>query len=108
MEWLMLKLKVQYFGHLLQSANSLEGLDADSLDAGKDWKWKEKRAEEDEMVGWHHRHNAHESEQTLGDSDDREVWCIIATSSDTTEWLNTNNQEEDFIWMEISISHEGI
>ena len=50
----MLKRKVQYFGHLMQSAYLLEGLHAKPLDAGKDWKWKQKRAAEDEMVGWHH------------------------------------------------------
>ena len=31
-------------------------------DAGKDWKWEEKGTTEDEMVGWHHRLNAHEFE----------------------------------------------
>ena len=38
-------------------------------DAGKDWRQKEKGTTEDEMVGWHHRLNGHESEQTLGDSE---------------------------------------
>ena len=47
LEGLMLKLKLQYFGHLMQTANSLE------IDAGKDQRQKEK-ATEDEMVGWHH------------------------------------------------------
>ena len=37
-------------------------------DAGKDWE-QEKRAREDEMVGWHHRLNAHEFEQTPRDSE---------------------------------------
>ena len=31
-------------------------------DAGKDWMWKEKGTTEDEMVGWHHQLNGHESE----------------------------------------------
>ena len=31
-------------------------------DAGKDWKLEEKGITEDEMVGWHHRLNGHESE----------------------------------------------
>ena len=35
-------------------------------DAGKDWGQKEKGVTEDEMVGWHHRFNGHEFEQTLG------------------------------------------
>ena len=34
-------------------------------DAGKDWGQEEKGAAEDEMVGWHHRLNGHECEQTL-------------------------------------------
>ena len=38
-------------------------------DAGKDWRQKEKRATEDEIVGWHHRLNGHEFEQTLGESE---------------------------------------
>ena len=29
------------------------------LDAGKDWRWEEKRMIEDEMAGWHHRFNGH-------------------------------------------------
>jgi len=36
-------------------------------DAGKDGRQKEKGVTEDEMVGWHHQLNGHESEQTLGD-----------------------------------------
>ena len=43
------------------------------LDAGKDWGQEEKRATEDEMVGWHHWLNEHELEQTLG-LVDREAW----------------------------------
>ena len=38
-------------------------------DAGKDWGQEEKGAAEDEMVGWHHKFNGHELEQTLGDSE---------------------------------------
>ena len=37
-------------------------------DSGKDWK-QEKGTTEDEMVAWHHLLNAHESEQTPGDSE---------------------------------------
>ena len=49
LEGLMLKLKLQYFGHLMQRVDSLE---KDS-DAGRDW-GQEKRMTEDEMAGWHH------------------------------------------------------
>ena len=38
-------------------------------DAGKDWRQEEKGMTEDEMVGWHHRLNGHEFEQTLEDSE---------------------------------------
>ena len=38
-------------------------------DAGKDWGWEEKGMTEDEMVGWHHRINGHEFQQTLGDGE---------------------------------------
>ena len=46
----MLKLKLQYFGHLMQRANSLEK----TLMLGKIDGQKEKGMTEDEMVGWHH------------------------------------------------------
>ena len=49
LEGLMLKLKLQYFGHLMQSQ-----LTGKELDAGKDGRQKEKRAAEDEMVRSHH------------------------------------------------------
>jgi len=38
-------------------------------DAGKDWRQKEKRVAEAEMVGWHHRFNGHELGQTSADSE---------------------------------------
>ena len=38
-------------------------------DARKDWGQDEKGDTEDEMVGWHHWLNAHEFEQTKGDSE---------------------------------------
>ena len=60
-----LKLKLQYFGHLMQRADSL----AKNLMLGKT-EGKRRRGEtEDEMVGWHHRLDEHEFEGTLGDSE---------------------------------------
>ena len=51
LEGLMLKLKLQYFGHLMWRADSLEGADAfPDPDAGKDWRQKKKVVAEDEMV----------------------------------------------------------
>ena len=37
-------------------------------DAGKDWRQEEKQVTEDEMLGWHHRLNEHDFEQTPRDS----------------------------------------
>ena len=50
LEGLMLELKLQYFGHLMQRVDSLE---KDS-DAGRDWGQEEKGTTKDEMAGWHH------------------------------------------------------
>ena len=49
LEGLMLKLKLQYFSHLMQRVDSLE-----KTDAGRDWGQEEKGTTEDEMDGWHH------------------------------------------------------
>ena len=54
LEGLMLKLKLQYFGHLMRRADSLEK----TLMLGK-IEGQKKGMTEDEMVGWHHRLNAH-------------------------------------------------
>ena len=71
LEGQMLKLELQYFGHLMGRADSLEKswLIVKDPDAGKDWRQEEKRATEDEMVGWHHWLNGHEFEQHAGDNE---------------------------------------
>ena len=83
LEGLMLKLKLQYFSHLMRKANSLE-----RLKAGEG-------AREDEMVGWHHQLNGHESEQTPGDSEGQGSLACCSPwgckELDTTERLNNNN-----------------
>ena len=38
-------------------------------DAAKAWRQDEKGTTEDEMAGWHHHFNGHESDQTLGDAE---------------------------------------
>ena len=48
LEGMMLKLKLQYFGHLMRRVDSLE-----KTDAGRDWGQEEKGTTEDEMAGWH-------------------------------------------------------
>ena len=61
----MLKLKLQYFGHLMRRADSFEK----TLMLGKIEGRRKKGATEDEMVGWHHRLNGHGFEQALGVGD---------------------------------------
>ena len=50
LEGMMLKLKLQYFGHLMRRVDSMEK----NSDAGRDWGQEEKGTTEDEMAGWHH------------------------------------------------------
>ena len=49
LEGMMLKLKLQYFGHLMRRVDSLE-----KTDAGRDQGQEEKGTTEDEMARWHH------------------------------------------------------
>ena len=57
LEGMMLKLKLQYFGLLMQRVDSLE-----KTDDGRDLGQEEKGTTEDEMAGWHHGLNGRESE----------------------------------------------
>ena len=85
---LMLKLKLQYFGHLMWRTDSLEK----TLMLGKDWRQEEKGMTEDEMAGWHHRLDGREFEQALGVGDRQGSLACCSPwgckESDTTEWLN--------------------
>ena len=54
----MLKLKLQYFGHLIRRVDSLEK----TLMLGGIGEQEEKGTTEDEVAGWHHRLNGHEFE----------------------------------------------
>ena len=87
LEGLMLKLKVQYFGHLMWRTDSFEK----PLMLG-DWRQEEKGTTEDEMVGWHHLLNGHEFEWTLGVGDGQgglacyDSWGL--KKSDMTERLH--------------------
>ena len=84
---LKLKLKLQYFGHLMQRADSLEK----TPDAGKDWR-QEKEMTEDEMIGWHHWLHAHEFEEASGIGDGQGSLACCSPwghkESDMTEGLN--------------------
>ena len=64
-------------------------------DAGKDWRQEQKGMAEDEMVGWHHWLNGHESEPTPGDSEGQggPAGCSLwdRKESHMAGWLNNNN-----------------
>ena len=61
----MLKLKLQYFGHLMRRADSLEK----TLMLGKTEGKGKRGKREDEMAGWHHQLSGQEFEQTPGDGE---------------------------------------
>ena len=67
------------------------------LDAGKDWRQKEKGKTEDEIVVWHHQLNGHELEQTPGDGEEQGSLACCGPwghqESDTTERLNNYSLE---------------
>ena len=54
---MMLKLKLQYFGHLMRTVDSLE-----KTGAGRNWGQEEKGTTKDEMAGWHNELDGRESE----------------------------------------------
>ena len=87
LEDLMLKLKLQYFGHLMRRVDSSE-----KTDAGRDWGQEEKGTTEDEMVGWHHRLDGHGFGWTLGVGVGQGGLACCGPwghrESDTTERLN--------------------
>ena len=87
LEGLMLKLKLQYFGHLIRRADSFE-----KTLIGKEWRQEEKGTAEDEMVGWHHWLKGHEFEWTpgVGDGQGGLVCCSPwgCKELDMTEQLN--------------------
>ena len=85
---MMLKLKLQYFGHLMRRVDSLEK----NSDAGRDWGQEEKGTTEDEMAGWHHWLDGRESECTPGVGDGQGGLACCDSwgpkESDVTERLN--------------------
>ena len=86
LEGLMLKLKLQYFGHVMRRTDSFEK----TLMLGKTE--GERRRGQQRMVGWHHGVHGHESEQAPGVDDGQGslVCCNPwgCKESDRTEQLN--------------------
>ena len=87
---LVLKLKLQYFGHLMWRTDSLEKI----LMLGKIEGRRRSVATEDETVGWHPWVNGHQFEQAPGNSEKQ--GSLVHSSpcglkeSDTTERLDNN------------------
>ena len=73
----------------------------DIFSHGKDWRQKEKRATENEMVGWHHQCYGHEIKQAPWDGEGQGslVCCSLwgLKELDTTEQLNNNNNIKLFV-----------
>ena len=70
-------------------------------DAGKDWRW-EKKGTEDEMVGWCHRLDGHEFDQTPGVGDGQES-LVCCSPWGRKEWDTT----EQLNWLGLFISAEN-
>ena len=87
LEGRMLKLKLQYFGHLMRRVDSLQKTLMLGGIGGR-----RRRGRQDEMAGWHHRLNGRELEWTPGVGDGQGgLACCDAwghKESDMTEWLN--------------------
>ena len=77
---LMLKLKLQYFGHLMRRADSFEKM------LGKIE--EEKGMREDKMVGWHHWLNGHDFEQTLEYSEGQGSHGAVHGVATSRPWLS--------------------
>ena len=80
----MFKLKLQYFGHLMQRTDSLEKtLMLEKIEVGR-----RRGLTEDEMVGWHHRLDGHEFEQAsgVGDGQGSLACCSPWGCKELTHW----------------------
>ena len=101
LEGLMLRLKIQYFGYLMQRTDSLEK----TLILGK-IKGRRKRGRQDEMVGWYHQLDGREFEQAPGVSDGQgSLTCCSPWGRkelDTTEWLNWTEYNHMFVKLILS------
>ena len=89
LEGLLLKLKLQYFGHPMRRTDSLEKtLMLGKIEGGK------RRGQQ--MVGWHHQLNGHEFEQTLGDGEGQGSLASCSSwgckESDRTKWPKNNKK----------------
>ena len=103
LEGMMLKLKLQYFGHLMRRVDSLEKTLMLEVIRGR-----RRRGWQDEMAGWHHRLDGHESEWTLGVCDGQgglaccDSWGLWvghdwATKLNWTDWEKVYKKKYDAV-----------
>ena len=89
-------LKLQYFGHLMWRANSLEK----PLMLGNNEGRKRMRTTEDEMVGWHHWLKRHEFQQTQGDSEGQgSLTCCSPWGHRVRhDWVTEQKRTDMYVW----------
>ena len=84
-------LKLQYFGHLMKRAKKTS--DRKDLDAGKDWRQKEKRVAKDEMVRLHNQLMDMSLRKPWEIVGDRGAWCA-AIHGTTKSWQNLLTEQQ--------------
>ena len=103
LQGMMLRLKLQYFGHLMRRVDSLE-----KTDAGRYWGQEEKGMTEDEMAGWHYWLDGREFGELRELVMDREAWRAAihgVTKSRTrlSDWTELNWWTTSFFFISASI-----
>ena len=88
LEGMVLKLKLQYFGHLIQRADSLEK----TLMLGKIEGRRRSRRQRTRLVGWHHQLIGHEFDQALGD--DEGQGSLACCSPWEHDWATEQRQQQ--------------
>ena len=96
LEGLILKLKFQYFGHLMQRTDTFEKtLKLEKIEGRRRREWQRTR-----WLDWYHQLNGHKFEQAPGDGEGQgSLGCCSpwgCKESDTTEWLKNNKNFSDY------------
>ena len=91
LEWLMLKLKLQYCGHLIWRANPEKTLMLGKIE-GRRRRWQ------DRMVGWHHWLNGQGLSKYLGDGEGQgSLECCSPWGHEELGWLTEKQQYDSWL-----------